>query len=62
MSYCNFIGIHFTKVSILPDSDSNRTSTVDGLRGILALSVMAHHFISLIYGKLQGTGKSLKAL
>ena len=44
----------FTKVSILPDSDSNRTSTVDGLRGILALSVMAHHFYITYIWKTAG--------
>ncbi|EXB84574.1 acyltransferase family protein [Acinetobacter baumannii 299505] len=47
----------FTKINILPETNSGRTSTIDGLRGILALSVMTHHFYITYIWKTVGEWK-----
>ncbi len=39
-----FSQLFLRKLDILPNQVINRNSTLDGLRGILALSVLAHHF------------------
>lgn len=51
------LAISFKRLNVLSVPHTNRMSTLDGLRGILALSVMAHHFYITYYWKTAGEWK-----